>query len=139
MEDIDKEKIKKRFSEINESINEIQRLVSKDDKDFWKEKENIAAVKYYLLQAIEAAGSVCVHIAAKKFNKGVSVFGECFEILGQEKVLDEELISRLRKMVKFRNKLMHRYWEIDDKNILEYAKKDLGDFRDFMKAIGKLF
>lgn len=66
--EIDREKIKQRFSEINESLEEIQRLTSLDDKEFWLRKENIAAVKYYLLQAIEATGSICVHIAAKKFN-----------------------------------------------------------------------
>lgn len=136
--ELDKEKIKQRFSEINESLQEIQRLASFGDKEFWSKKENIAAVKYYLLQAIEAVGGVCVHIAAKKFNKGVSAFGECFEILGEEGFLTEDLVLQLRKMVKFRNKLMHRYWEIDDKNILEYARNDLNDFNDFMKAVDKI-
>lgn len=136
--EIDKAKIKQRFSEINESLQEIQRLTSKEAKEFWSKKENMAAVKYYLLQAIEGVGGICVHIAAKKFNKGVSAFGECFEILEKEGVLSEELASRLRKMVKFRNKLIHRYWEINDQNILEYAKRDLRDFNGFMMAIDKL-
>jgi uncharacterized protein YutE (UPF0331/DUF86 family) len=83
-------------------------------------------------------GGVCVHIAAKKFNKGVSVFGECFEVLEKEGFLPEDLVSRLRKMVKFRNKLIHRYWEIDDRNILEYSRKDLNDFNEFMKAVDKI-
>lgn len=52
--------------------------------------------------------------------------------------MSEDLSSRLRKMVKFRNKLMHRYWEIDDQNILEYVRKDLKDFEDFIKSIGKI-
>lgn len=136
--EIDKEKIKQRFSEINESLAEIKRLTSLEDKEFWSRKENIAAVKYYLLQAIESVGGICVHIAAKKFNKGVSVFGECFEILEKEGFLSEDLTSRLRNMVKFRNKLIHRYWEIDDKNILQYTRKDLNDFNEFMKAINML-
>lgn len=34
----------------------------------------MAAMKYYLLQTIEATGSVCAHVAAKKFNKDVSSF-----------------------------------------------------------------
>lgn len=136
--DIDREKIKQRFSEINESLSEIKRLASLKDDGFWAKKENIAAVKYYLLQAIESVGGICVHIAAKKFNKGVSAFGECFEILSKENFIGDELVLRLRKMVKFRNKLMHRYWEIDDKNILEYARKDLKDFEDFIKLVGKI-
>jgi len=136
--EIDKEKIKKRFSEINEALAEIKRLASLKDEEFWAKKENIAAIKYYLLQAIEAVGSICVHIAAVKFNKGVSSFGECFEICNKEGILEEELTNRLRKMVKFRNKLMHRYWEIDDKNVLEYARQDIDDFTEFMKTVKKL-
>lgn len=135
---IDKEKIKKRFSEINEALNEVRRLTSLEDKDFWSKKENIAAVKYYLLLATEDIGGICSHIAARKFNKGVSAFGECFEVLSKENFIGEDLSSRLRKIVKFRNKLMHQYWEVDDKKILEYARQDIGDFEDFMKAVDKI-
>jgi len=137
--EIEIEKIKKRFSEINESLSEIERLASLNDEKFWEKKENMAAVKYNLLTAIEAVGSICVHIAAKKFNKGVSVFGECFEVLEREGFLKKDLVSRLKKMVKFRNKLVHQYWEMDDKTILDYGRNNLGDFRDFMKAVGELF
>ncbi len=133
----DQEKIKKRFSEIDESLNEVRRLVALQDKEFWLKKENIAAVKYYLLQAVEAVGSVCVHIAAKKYNRGVAVFGECFEILQKEGALDEHLAARLQRMTKFRNKLIHRYWEIDDAQVLDYARNNLDDFTEFMKTIGE--
>ena len=135
--EIDNEKIKKRFSEINEALAEIKRLIALKDKEFWSKKEYIAAVKYYFLQAIESVGSVCVHVAAKKFNKGISAFGECFEVLEKEGFLESDLASKLKKMAKFRNKLIHRYWEVDEKNVLEYAKNDMGDFNDFMKAVGK--
>lgn len=136
--EIDKEKIKQRFSEINEAISGAKDLAKLSDKEFWSRKENIAAVKYYLLQAIEAIGGICVHVAAKKFNKGVSAFGECFEIMEKEGVLEKDLADKLRKMAKFRNKLIHRYWEIEDKNILEYTRKDIGDFEDYIKVIDKL-
>lgn len=136
--ELEKEKIKKRFAEINEALGEIRRLAAKDEKEFWSKKENMAAVKYFLLQAIESTGSICVHIAAKKFNKGVSAFGECFEVLGEEKFLPEELVLRLRRMAKFRNKLIHQYWEVDDRSIIQYAKDDLDDFTDFMKAVGRI-
>ena len=63
--DLEAEKIKKRFSEINEALAEVKRLALLDDKEFWSKKEYIAAVKYCLLQAIESVGSVYVHIAAK--------------------------------------------------------------------------
>ncbi len=114
---------------------EIKKLVALNDKDFWSEKKNIAAVKYYLLQAIEAIGSVCIHIAAKKFNKAADSFGECFEILENNGFLEKKLAIKLRKMARFRNKLVHFYWEISDAKILEYARNDLEDFGQFIKAI----
>lgn len=58
---LDIEKIKKRIGDIKEAIEEINKLISMDEKDFWKEKKNIAALKYFLLVAIEALGSICVH------------------------------------------------------------------------------
>ncbi len=135
---LEKAKIKKRFSEINESLSEIKRLTSVPKKDFWAKKENMAAVKYYLIQAVEATGSVCAHVAAKKYNKGVSSFGECFEVLEKEKSISKKLAKRLKEMARFRNKLIHQYWEADNELIFDYSKNNLGDFEEFMKAIGKI-
>lgn len=42
-------------------------------------------------------------------------------------------------MAKFRNKLIHRYWKINDKLIFEYAQENLNDFIDLMKTIEKVF
>jgi len=134
---LDIEKIKKRVSEIEESINEINKIVSINEYEFWKDKRNITSVKYYLLEAIEAVGEICVHIVAKKFGKGVNSLSECINILEKEEILDKELSSRLKKMIKFRNKLIHKYWDIDDKLVYEYAKNETDNFTDFIKEIKK--
>jgi uncharacterized protein YutE (UPF0331/DUF86 family) len=134
---IDIEKIKQRFSEINEAMNEIKKLVSISPDEFWKDKRNIAALKYYLILMIEAVGSVCTHILAKKFNRAVSTLSECFEFMEKEGILNKNLTERIKNISKFRNKLIHRYWEIEDEIILKYAKEDINDFFDFMKEIEK--
>ncbi len=134
---LDFEKIKKRISEIEESINEINKIVSINEYEFWKDKRNITSVKYYLLEAIEAVGGICVHIVAKKFGKGVNSLSECINILEEEEILNKELSSRLKKMIKFRNKLIHKYWDIDDKLVYEYAKNETDDFTNFIKEIKK--
>lgn len=135
---LDREKIKKRFAEIRESLAEIGRLIAAGDEAFRSKKENMAALKYYLLQAIEAVGSIGIHVVVRKLNRGVSAFSECFELLEKEGLLEKDLADRLREMAKFRNRLIHRYWEIENTKVLDYAKQDLGDFTDFIKAVGKL-
>ncbi|UCH98593.1 MAG: DUF86 domain-containing protein [Candidatus Aminicenantes bacterium] len=133
--DINLEKLKKRISEIKEYKEKIKKYSSISDSEFWKDERNILAIKHLLLQSIEACGSICSHVLAKKFFKSPSSFSECFEFLFESKVINRELSVGLRKMARFRNILVHRYWEIEDKKILEYAKNNLGDFDRFLEAV----
>lgn len=135
--EIDVQKLKLRLSEIQESTSQIQEYTSLPEKEFWKDKRNILSVEQLLLRAIEAVGSICVHVAAKKLHKGVESPAECFEILEQGKVINASLAASLRKMARFRNLLIHRYWEVEERKVYEYAKKDLGDFDRFIRKIAE--
>lgn len=132
---IDIEKIKKRATEIRENAGKIRKYVSIADAEFWADERNILSVKHLLLEAIEACGNICVHISAKKILKAASSFAECFENLAEAKVVDEELAHRLRTMSRFRNILVHRYWDVTDEKILSYARSNLDDFEDFLKSV----
>ena len=107
------------------------------DKEFWDDERNLLSIKHLLLQSIEACGNICVHILAKKIFKVPSSFSDCFEILHHSKVIDKNLSEKLRKMARFRNILVHRYWEVEDKKILEYARNNIEDFDKFLKSIIK--
>lgn len=135
---LDYERIKKRISDIEEAINEIKRLTTLNEEEFWRDNRNISTIKYNLLIAIEAVGAICVHIIAKLLGKSTSSFGECIDILKENNIISDELCLRLKKLVKFRNRLIHKYWEIDNKLVYEYSKVDIKDFYDFINEIKKL-
>ena len=132
---IDIEKIKQRITEIKENIEKIKKYSSIPEDEFWEDERNILSIKHLLLESIEACGNICVHILAKKIFKASSSFAECFENLYKSKVIDKDLSDKLIKMARFRNVLVHRYWQINDQKILDYAKNNLGDFNHFLKAI----
>ena len=132
---IDIEKIKQRITEIKENIEKIKKYSSIPEDEFWEDERNILSIKHLLLESIEACGNICVHILAKKIFKASSSFAECFENLYKSKVIDKDLSDKLIKMARFRNVLVHRYWKINDQKILDYAKNNLGDFNQFLKAI----
>jgi uncharacterized protein YutE (UPF0331/DUF86 family) len=135
--EIDIEKIKKRISEINETIEKAEQYASVPDQEFWGDERNILSVKHLLLEAIEACGSICIHISAKKLFNVPSSFAECFENLKKSDIVNDELASRLVRMARFRNILVHRYWEVDDRKILDYARNHTVDFRDFLRSVFK--
>lgn len=132
---IDIEKIKKRVTEIKQNAEKIRRYASIPDAEFWADERNILSVKHLRLESIEACGNICIHISAKKILKAASSFAECFENLAEAKVVDEELVQRLRAMSRFRNILVHRYWDVTDEKILAYARTNLGDFEDFSRSV----
>ena len=133
--EVNLENLKKRVGDIRENNEKIKKYASIPDGEFWKDERNLLAIKHLLLQSIEASGSICTHILAKKFFKSSSSFPECFESLYNSNVISKELAERLRKMARFRNILVHRYWEIEDEKILGYARNNLGDFDQFLESI----
>lgn len=60
-----------------------------------------------------------------------------FEILSEEKIIDNKLADRLSDMAGFRNLLVHKYGDIENKRILEIIKKDLKDIEMFMQQISR--
>ena len=134
---IDIEKIKQRATEIRENIEKIKKYSSIPEKEFWEDARNILSIKHLLLESIEACGNICVHISAKKLFKASSSFAECFDNMHKSKVIDKALSNKLINMARFRNVLVHRYWQTSDQKILDYAKKNLGDFSLFLKSIAK--
>lgn len=135
MNELDIEKLKLRISEIQQSLKEIRQYLAISEENFWQDHRNILAIEQLLLRAIEATGGICLHLVAKKLKKGVESFAQCFEILGENNIIDKKLCQKLIKMARFRNILIHRYWEIDEKKVYDYAKNNLRDFESFISSI----
>jgi uncharacterized protein YutE (UPF0331/DUF86 family) len=139
MAELDIEKLKLRISEIKESIKEVRQYLAIPEEDFWKDHRNILSIEQLLLRAVEATGGICLHLVARKLQKGVENIAQCFELLGENNLIDKELTKNLVRMARFRNLLVHKYWEIDEKRVYEYAKHNLSDFESFISSIKKNF
>jgi uncharacterized protein YutE (UPF0331/DUF86 family) len=70
-------------------------------------------------------------------HKAPSSYAECFEGLESLGILDRSLTERLTRMARFRNLLIHRYWQIDPQRVLLYARENLGDLEEFLTGMGR--
>ncbi len=50
-------------------------------------------------------------------------------------IVSPELSSSLKPFFNFRNSVVHRYWAIDDRLLLENCKRGKADFENFVKTI----
>ena len=52
-------------------------------------------------------------------------------------MVDQEFESSLIKMARFRNRLVHLYWEIDTEAIYRFIHENLEDFKKFEQMVVK--
>ena len=52
-------------------------------------------------------------------------------------MVDQEFESSLIKMARFRNRLVHLYWEIDIEAIYTFIHENLEDFKKFEQMVVK--
>ena len=95
------------------------------------------AAKYRLLVAIEAAISICTHLAARLAQSTPDSYAQCFEILASANILSPELAERLGQMARFRNLLVHLYREVDDSRVWEILQHDVGDLETYLSEVSR--
>ncbi|MBW1731446.1 MAG: DUF86 domain-containing protein [Deltaproteobacteria bacterium] len=130
---IDPIRIKSYLAEIRRNSSELCELV--DQNELAPNSLPLKAAKYILIELAEAMSNTIQHVLAKE--KGVAVSGYIDTIVkGHEHgILSEELFQRLKPFFDFRNSLIHRYWTIDEKLLIENIKKGKDDFDRFIEEV----
>ncbi len=129
----DPERIEKYLIQIAEESDDIAELLKRSDEEITPHL--IKSCKYSLIVISEAIANTLQHILAKKFNSVVTGYTEVFLKARQHKILSQELISRLKPFISFRNMLVHQYWRVNDEVFLDNLRKGIGDFKIFIKEI----
>ncbi len=130
---INREMIEARIREINDAIRMLREIV---DREYGRlTTHHRLAMRYLVIQLVEAASSVCVHILMAAFNEKPEGFPECFLRLGEKGVLPGGLAERLASAARLRNLLVHRYWTIQDEKVFSSLKGGLGDFEEFVARV----
>ena len=130
-----KELIWSRIGEIRESAGRLADFKKIGCESFLSDSDNYAIAEHHLRRALEAALDISRHILAKMGKKRPQEYVECFDFLGQEKILPLEFARKIRGMAGYRNRLVHLYWEVTAKELYELITKRLDDFETFCKYI----
>ena len=126
--------IEDRLGFIVKSIAKLKRLSRLNEADFLRE-DTPAIAESYLRRSLEAIFDIGRHIIAKAAGKGIVEYKEIANALGQRGVITKELAEILRLMAGYRNRLVHFYHEITDKELYLIVKNNLSDIENFVKEI----
>lgn len=131
------ELLRQRAHEIRNTLAVLGQYGALPLEEFLANQQGVDAAKYRLLVAIEAAFSICTHLAARLAQRTPDSYAGCFDVLASAKILSPELAGRLGRMARFRNLLIHVYGEVDDRRVWEILQRDLGDLEAYLSEIGR--
>jgi uncharacterized protein YutE (UPF0331/DUF86 family) len=112
----------------------LRKLSALDEKDFLS-NDSPAIAESYLRRSLEAIFDIGRHIIAKTAGKGIVEYKEIAKNLSKNKVITKALSDRLRLMAGYRNRLVHFYHEVEDKELYLIIKNNLTDIEYFVKQI----
>jgi len=137
MPQFDQEKITKLVSELRTSVKRLRHLSEVPQKDFVADPDKIGSAKYHFIVAIESCIDMSNHIIARNGFRVPEDYGDTFKVMGEAGVFENGFAHELRNMAKFRNRLVHLYWEVDDKQVHEILKNRLDDFKTFLDNLSR--
>lgn len=130
--------LRQRAKEIRDALDVLAGYGALSQEEFLARPEIVDAAKYRLVVAIEAAVSICTHIAARLANRTPESYADCFAVLATSGILGEELAERLGQMARFRNLLVHLYWQVDNARVWEVLRNNLSDVEAYLVAVGNV-
>jgi len=134
---LEKEIIEGKFDIIDRNIRFLEEIKTLSPEQFLESYKDIQAAKYSLLEIMEACIDIANYIISIKGFRRAEEYSEMFKVLKEEGVIQKKLATKLEDMARFRNLLVHRYGEIDNRRVLEIIKHNLKDVEEFEKEIQK--
>ena len=115
--EFNQDKVRKITSEIFISLERLEELKNLSEADFLSDQHKIGSAKYNLIIAIEGMIDLCNHIIAKNAFRTPEDYADTFRVMAEKGAFDEEFITRLIQMARFRNRLVHIYWDINNNEL----------------------
>ncbi|WP_078060825.1 type VII toxin-antitoxin system HepT family RNase toxin [Desulfotomaculum copahuensis] len=131
-------KLRQKAADIRSALANLSPYTAMTLDEYLKDRDRVAASKYYLVVATEAAIDICNHLAARLAKEAPDSYAECFAILARENIISSTLADRLIRMAKFRNLLIHLYGNVDDRKVHEIICYNLDDLDLYLTELAVL-
>lgn len=128
--------MRKITSEVLSALQRLEDLRKLSEEEFAADPHKVASAKYNLIVAIEGAVDLSNHIISKNGFRTPEDYADTFRVMEEKGVFDAEFTDSLIQMARFRNRLGHIYWDIDDVEIYRIIQTRLQDIKQFLKKFG---
>lgn len=132
---VDKDILQRKLSFIDLKLHNLEILKHMERNEFLANFQSVDSAKYNLQVCIEALIDISNHIIARERWGIPGTSTEAVKLLIKHGVLNKDKELSIVQMVKFRNRIVHLYQEVDDSEIYRILHKNLDDIKDFIQAV----
>ena len=133
------ERIMEHLKRLNQYYLRLADIRQSSYEEFMNSDTKRAAAERYLQIAVES----CLNIGNRllsllQFEKPVRTpesYSDIFVIMRNLEIIDKDFADRLIEMAKFRNRLVHLYWELDPETTYRILNEDIDDFKKFQELV----
>ena len=128
-------KLQRNLNLIGEFLEKLRKLSRISREDFLADERNPAATESFLRRCIEAIFDIGRHILSKSFAVKSLEYKEIARELGEKGIVTQGYSEILIKIAGYRNRLVHFYEEITNKELYDILQNNLGDIERFLKEM----
>jgi uncharacterized protein YutE (UPF0331/DUF86 family) len=133
------ERIKEHLKYLNKYYLLLVEAREISHESFLKDPVHQASTERWLHLAIESCLNIGNRlISLMQFSKPVNTpetYADIFREMHKLGIVEHDFMQQLINMAKFRNRLVHIYWEVDPENVYQFVQESLGDFKLFEKNV----
>lgn len=123
-----------RLGFIAKSVGKLKTMASLPEERFLT-GDTPAAAESYLRRCLEAMFDIGRHIIAKSAGKASVEYKDVALRLAESGVVTAALSERLRLMAGYRNRLVHFYNEVSERELFQILRSNLSDIEQFIREI----
>jgi uncharacterized protein YutE (UPF0331/DUF86 family) len=134
---VDREKLSSRLDALEGYLAELRSFRGTSREEFIREPALHHLAERYLELACECVLDIAHHVIADQGYRQATGYRDAIEVLGEEGLIEADLVERLKDWMGFRNVLVHLYIDIDHSRSYDAIQEDLGDLEQFASRMAR--
>jgi uncharacterized protein YutE (UPF0331/DUF86 family) len=134
---VDVNQVEARIQRLEEFIERLNEVRQAGEEAYLADSRQRAATERWLQLAIQICIDLGTQVVSEQSARPPSDYAEVFKILGEKRVISDELALRMGNAAKQRNLIVHLYMEINDCAVFA-SLAYLDDLREFAATVERL-
>ena len=137
MSEVNLDRLRDLAGHVRDSVRQLRELGQATREVFLADARSVNSAKYLLIVATEATLDICNHLAARRQARSPEDYADCMAVLAEIGVIDDDLKTRMMRMARFRNLLVHLYARVDDGQVHRVIQENLNDLEHYLASVGR--